>query len=76
VVSLVDLEVVLGLTLVVCRTFARRGKSDTPASKVLIEESKSASDSRREETHPSNECAIASMWDALWFVFVSRIRMI
>jgi hypothetical protein len=45
-------------TLVVCRTFERRGKSDTPASKVLIEESSSARDSRRDETQPSNECAI------------------
>jgi hypothetical protein len=45
-------------TLVVWRTFESRGKSDTPASKVLIDESRRASDSRREETHPSSECAI------------------
>jgi len=57
-VNLVDVYWVMRLTLVVCRTLASRGKSATPASKVLIEESKSARDSRKEDTHPSNECAI------------------
>jgi hypothetical protein len=37
----------------------RRGKSLTPASRVLMEESRSARDSRREDTQPSKA----------WFMF-------
>lgn len=47
-------------TLVVCRTLDRRGKSFTPASSVDIEESRSESVSRSEDTQPSNECAMSS----------------
>jgi hypothetical protein len=43
---------------VVWRTFERRGKSETPASRVFMEESRRARDSRRDETQPSKEWAI------------------
>jgi hypothetical protein len=38
---------------------ARRGKSLTPASRVLMDESRRERDSRREEMQPSREWAMA-----------------
>jgi hypothetical protein len=52
-------------TLVVCSTLASLGKSLTPTSSVLMEESRSARDSRREDMHPSRECAMFEVKDAL-----------
>jgi hypothetical protein len=45
-------------TLVVWRTLERRGKSFTPASRVRMDESSRDIVSRRDETHPSRECAM------------------
>jgi hypothetical protein len=55
------------LTLVVRSTFDKRGKSATPASNVLIEESSKESESLKEDTQPSNECAIVNIIN--WCVF-------
>lgn len=39
-----------GLTLVVCKTLASLGKSLTPSSRILMEESRSCREDRSEET--------------------------
>lgn len=47
-------------TLVVWSTFARRGKSLTPESRMEMEESRSCMLERREATQPSSEFAMVS----------------
>lgn len=46
------------LTLVVCRTFDNLGKSFTPLSSILMDESSSCKDDRREETEDDKEAAM------------------
>ena len=48
-------------TRVVCSTFASRGKSLTPESRIDILEDKSAFDERRDETQEAREFAIAKI---------------
>jgi len=57
-------------TRVVCNTLAKRGKSFTPWSRVLIDEERVDIVSRSEETQPWSECAIFSNNR---FVVVTRI---
>lgn len=48
-------------TRVVCSTFARRGKSLTPLSRMVVEEERRALVERREETHAVREVDISCL---------------
>ena len=50
------------VTRVVCSTLARRGKSLTPLSRIVVEEERRALVERREETHAVREVDIACLW--------------